>query len=60
MLDITKLTNSVRGHSLHNGARASADQIESELNPVQVSIDHPVLLINIRTSYRHDISPMEL
>ncbi len=60
LLDIKNLTNTVRGHGSKHGARASAEQVEAELNPVEVEIDDPVLLINIRTSYHHDITPMEL
>ena len=60
LLDVKKLTNISRGHGSRHGARASADEVVSSLDPKRVDVSDPAILININRAYRHGMLPIEL
>lgn len=57
LLGMDRLANRVRGH---NSIRAPLDQVNAELQAKEVTIEDPVVLINIAKGYLPTMSPMDV
>lgn len=60
LIGIDQLTNRVKGHHANLQGRGRLEDIIHELNAEDVTIEHPVILINISRQYRYGISQTEL
>lgn len=60
LIGVDRLTNLVKGHHADEKGRGLLQEIIQQLDAKRVSIEHPVVLINIRQLYRYGMSPLEL
>jgi len=60
LLGIDQLTNRVKGHNAEQQGRGRLEDIIHELDAEDVTISHPVILINISRLYRYGMSQTEL
>ena len=60
LIGIDQLTNRVKGHHAAENGRGLLREIVQELDAKEVTITHPVVLINISQLYRYGMSPLEL
>jgi len=60
LLGVSQLTNRVKGHHAEQQGRGRLDDIIQELDAEDITITHPVILINISRLYRYGMSETEL
>lgn len=60
LLNISNLTNRVRGHGAKHGGRALAKDIAIQFAARRVEVTHPAILINVSRAFRFTLSPIEL
>jgi len=60
LIDVSELTNRVRGHGTRHGGRADVEQVMTQLGAKRVEIAEPAMLIVINRLFRFGMSPQEL
>jgi uncharacterized protein len=60
LLDVSTLTNDVRGHGSRHGTRGRVEDIAASLSADPVRIEHSAILINIARAFRYGMTPQEL
>ena len=60
LLEISNLTNLVRGHGSKHGTRSSVEEVIATLDAKPVKIKEPAILINISKMFRYGMTPFEL
>lgn len=60
LIDISKLSNKIKGHASNKFGRMSIEKIVSIYKPEAANITEPSLLIKLNQTFRYGMSPQEL